>query len=124
MNREILFRGKRVDNGAWVIGSLRYNKDDDIHIIYDMDGFPFEVIPETVGQYTGLKDKNGARIFEGDIIKAHGYHRDVGEWVRNFEVVYDDAPGFGLRGTDGELYAFFKKIFIIGTIHDNQELLK
>jgi len=125
--REILFRGKRVDNGKWVYGFYcHYNdtedngKDDCDYIIekHNGDHFPFvEVSPETICQYTGLTDKNGNKIFEGDTLKLLG--------SKLYKVYFDKAEArFQMNGCDDE-HAFHKCVSfceIVGNIHDNPEL--
>lgn len=122
MNREILFRGKCVDNGEWVEGC--FWKDiwgDNTEYIY-YDGEDYEVIPETVGQYTGLTDKNDKKIFEGDIVTYKEKIYTV-DWC-------DDCVSFVLPCINyPELETDFRPFYgtdleVIGNIHDNPELLE
>ncbi len=134
--RDILFRGKRKDNEKWVEGYYAVKTICSIRNTYLApvicskpkglyDDRWFEIIPSTIGQYTGLKDKNGKKIFEGDIVKT--------QWIAKitevYTVIYDDeiaafcgknVKDAGIRTFDDDL-AFRE---VIGNIHDNPELLK
>lgn len=118
--REYLFRGKTIANGKWSEGTLLVTKqgccitpDATVYVAVDS---------ETVGQYTGLTDKNGTKIFEGDIVK-------YGDTVHN--VVFEQRNGtayFGLVYSTLETLSFgyyqdLKQIEVIGNIYDNPELL-
>lgn len=121
-----LFRGKRVDNGKWVEGYLLYRRiwKSDIWVIRVCDnGFDsheeYEVDPDTVGECTGLKDKNGKLIFEGDILRLDGV-----VWV----CCWDDGNlEISLRNDKESIGMAYMAVYnaeIIGNIHDNPELLK
>lgn len=71
MNREIKFRGKRLDNGKWMVGDLNHLVDG-VYISNDHGSNMAQVYPDTVGLYTGLKDKNGKEIYEDDILAHNG----------------------------------------------------
>ena len=130
--REILFRGKRKDNGKWIEGYL-FKIWDKAYILWGTtNDIPnmIEVIPETVGQYTGLTDKNGTRIFEGDILQVcRGNDIDTGY------VLYDERmASYSISVTKNECLLFIDWfiakqednrvwIEVIGNIHDNPELL-
>lgn len=133
--REVIFRGKRTDNGKWVKGYL-YITHIGSHEIgsYDaeinIERLTFDVIPETVGQYTGLTDKNGTKIFEGDICRFKRFNDvHVGEIVFNvttasFIMWYQSIVGaYGEKATHQMLLSVCDDIEVIGNIHDNPELL-
>ena len=128
MNREILFRGKDTIYRKWIYGDL-LTCASCTQIWQDSDSgkFPASVIPETVGQYTGLTDKGGKRIFEGDIIEAH-FDELFPNLAATLIVVWSDYGWFG-RDMEGNVDSLERKwvsdfFEIIGNIHDNPDLLE
>lgn len=126
--REILFRGKSIDNGEWVEGCFIINKSGRCFIRFEKPALPhffndvLEVDPDTVGQFTGTTDKNGTKIFEGDIVEYNNENFEI-EYIKGF-------AAFSLRSVDNMRYApaittiTTTRMSIIGNIHDNPELLE
>lgn len=114
--REILFRGKRVDNGDWVAGGISFGLCQTPYICPTMQNI--EVIPETVGQYTGLTDKNGKKIFEGDIVKIR---HDDNPYLVGFTGIEDKYGNCII--TNQEAIDRFE-VKVIGNIHSDPELLE
>ena len=125
--RKILFRGKRTDNGEWVEGNLFVPDKEDtptqICIGTNVIRITYDVIPETVGQYTGLTDKNGKKIFEGDIVK-HDFGADqIG--VQYAVIKYNSYyASFLVEPLYDWMFCEKNDCEVIGNIHDNPELLK
>ena len=131
--REILFRGKQeYKNKEWVFGNLHCeygetDKNGQRKIDYRILGMRGEcdyVLSETVGQFTGLTDKNGKRIFEGDIAKNEYEDRNY----QYFKIFYNEKTlrwevmnKYGMRGN---LHNVIGNMEVIGNIHDNPELLE
>lgn len=134
--REIIFRGQRSNNGEWVYGYLveatNVITDKKATFIFEQDATyfthgefacSFEVKPETVGQYTGVIDKNGKKVFEGDVVEYDGSCGEIvfverrGAFMSNEKDMYGEwlsnLPQYGTGIVE-----------IIGNIYDNKEILE
>ena len=138
MKREILFRGKRTDNGEWVEGDLIHGVSirrgrmyiipivpnlEDLEGCDPLDGY--DVIPYSVCQFTGIIDKNGIKVFEGDIVKhkfrrvwAEQEHTSIVVWNDNFMCYYLFDGASNIRMREDVIYE------VIGNAYDNPELVK
>ena len=114
--REILFKGKRVDNGEWTEGYF-FKSWDKVFLLWGMTGDcpnMEEVVPETIGQFTGLCDKNGKKIFKGDIVESPHGTRGVVEWHRE-TCAFLVNIGDDWQTMDDCPYE------VVGNIYDNKE---
>ena len=121
--REIIFRGQRADNGEWVYGFLT-KMWGEYHIVDgNNENSAYEVIPETIGQYTGIINKNGKKVFEGDVVEYAGSCGEIvfverrGAFMSNEKDMYcewlSNLPQYGTGIME-----------IIGNIYDNKEILE
>lgn len=131
--REIIFRGKRTDNGEWVKGNLEHDRDLGTTYIFGFtyyadaaglqrESFSAQVLLETVGQYTGVRDKSGKKIFEGDIIT-----RKWPAGVGMYYVKYDtECMSFVGQMVDPHRFTTLDRggFEVIGNIYDNKNLLE
>lgn len=126
--REILFRGKRIDNGEWVEGLPSYDMNGNLKEMEVYKGFcncdTLEVDPETVCQYTGLTDKNGRNIFEGDILSAH-LDDQYPEDITYVQITWDGFSWCTRESTEDDVMTEHDcNIFeVCGNIFDNPELI-
>ena len=122
--RDILFRGKRTDNGKWVYGLLCRVGDTYANIRRMDTGVLYSVLTNTIGQYTGLTDKNGKKIFEGDIVEFRTslkkYYAKV-YYKKGMWSLY--IKGFNDRYMLSVAVENDYSVKVIGNIHDNPELL-
>ena len=147
MNRTIEFRGKRADGNGWVYGQYYHNIEDDKHyilsgkkVLFKVDaahphivvrGFEyFEVIPETVGQFIGLLNNDGKKIYEGDIITSDRYTKPAvvsyindGFYTVNPNCCEKCENGEGCIEGLREAIVLSKTFEVIGNIYDNKELI-
>ena len=127
--REILFCGKQKACGTWLFGDLRQWSEKRQGICDHELKRTLEVYTETIGQFTGMIDQKGKRIFEGDIVEPvliDGTHKGF-SWGR--QVVVFDRGAFGLKSSRGEItpmcnYSVNVVFKLLGNIHDNPELLE
>lgn len=155
MDRDILFRGKRISDGEWVYGHYLEDKRFNSHIIFgfindkmnynELEIMQYEVDPKTVGQYTGMKDRNGTRIFEDDIIEVKSelcsnfgrkptgtfdIHTIKVIWYKTgwgYEQIYNKRwnKHWNLKGDKSDIILECLKYYeVIDNIYDNPELLK
>lgn len=135
MQREIKFRGQRVDTKEWVYGSLLISEPQEkslepLHyFVCPLDNGYYRVIPETIGQYTGLEDKSGKEIYEGDVVVFEDMtSTESGYWERDcigIVVWGEETAAFEVTNRlSAESYEVLSDCEVIGDIYTTPELLE
>ena len=133
--KEILFRGKRLDDGTWVEGYIFITRKGEYNIKWYDSHFgsskTSEVDPKTVCQYTGVNDRTGRKIFEHDIISVQyegDWWKRPSVWYEKYEVYFSDNlhayRARDVKGNDYPLYEFDKYCTVIGNTIDNPKLME
>lgn len=127
--REILFKARRLDNGEWVVGDLLHDvlvemagEKSEAVIVTPFNG-TFPVDPETVCQYTGMTDKNGVEVWEGDILKYKANYAQEIEFVVKFDPYAFMAFRPIVWGSESYDNGFSKYAEVIGNIHDGSTII-
>ena len=131
--REILFRGKRSvgERSVWTYGDLTGVPKENFYTIFEQSSFGrnFQVNPETVGQFTGLCDITGKKIFEGDIIRQYNKYHDAPKSYDVYTVIYEEVDCCFYGKQESQSGTTFVRLWagtryeVIGNIWDNPELL-
>ena len=140
MNRTIKFRGKGIYGDEWQLGSLIKIEEDRYAVIPNLNDIEigksigmYEAYPETIGQFTGLFDKNGKEIYEGDIISVNGKYPKLVKYIddyacfclANIEDLNEKMDtGYWHQVSPGWWNSSKREIYVIGNIYDNPELIK
>lgn len=127
MNREILFKAKRLDNGEWVEGDLLHTRHADVVLISDFKDQLFRCDGNTLCQYTGLTDKNGKKIWENDILKAN-LDESYPEDITYIKILWDECRFCTNENYSTDIEALEKwyaeHFQVCGNIFDNTDLLE
>lgn len=131
LQREIEFRAKKNIDNSWVYGLLTNDMKGHYRINFDVKYFSCVVKPDTIGQFTGLHDKNGKEIYEGDVVKAPLLDPIFGDVIKdtfcNAEIRFNKGSfvvSYYKREHNIYLSDLYKRIEVIGNIFDNKELLE